>query len=82
MGGFSRTRLDEPSLALASPFLAQRCEVPRLGYNCSNTPRAPMRSRLDEHVSPKRDSTSLKTKTLRLSESSSASWGLFSASLA
>ncbi|QCD92304.1 hypothetical protein DEO72_LG5g366 [Vigna unguiculata] len=45
-------------------------------------PRNPTRARLSERLSSKRDSTSLKTKTLRLSERSSASWGWFFASLA
>ncbi|QCD86675.1 hypothetical protein DEO72_LG3g1199 [Vigna unguiculata] len=65
LGGFSHARLGEPS----SP----EGEVPRLGCNCSDTPRAPTCSRLGEHLSPERDSTSLKTKALCLSESSSAS---------
>jgi len=59
LGGFSHARLGEPT--------------PRLGCNCSDTRRAPTRSRLGEHLSLERDSTSLKTKALRLSESSSAS---------
>jgi len=70
--GFPLARLGEPSSperAHSSP----KGEVPNLGCNCNDTLQAPTRSRLGEHLSPDRDSTSLKTKALRLSESSSAS---------
>jgi len=52
-------------------------EVPRLGYDCSNKPLAPMSSRLSEPLSSKQDSTSLKTRALHLSESSSMNLGVF-----
>jgi len=70
--GFSHARLGKPS-SLVWAHSSSKGEVPRLGCNCSDTPRAPTHSRLGEHLSPERDSTSLKTKALRLSESSSAS---------
>jgi len=72
LGGFLHSRWGEPSSpkrAHSSP----KGEVPHLGCNCSDTPRAPTCSRLGEHLSPERDSTSVKTKSIRLSESSSVS---------
>jgi len=64
--------------------LAPRPKVRPLAWaaTAATHPRTSMQARLGERLSPERDNTSLKTKTLRLSESSSASWGWFSASLA
>ena len=61
MGGFSRTRLGESSLAWASPLLAQKWG-PSLRLHYSHTPRAPTRSCLGECLSPERDGTSFKPR--------------------
>ncbi|QCD96626.1 hypothetical protein DEO72_LG6g1333 [Vigna unguiculata] len=67
------SRLGEPS----SPergHPSPKGEVSRLSYNCNDVPQTLTRSRLG---SPERDSTSLKTRVLHLSKSSSVSLGLF-----
>jgi len=61
----------ESSLKWATTRLSEN--TPRLGYTCSNVPQAPTRPRLGKPLSPERDGVSLKTRALRLSESSSAS---------
>ena len=61
----------EFSLKRATSRLGEN--TPRLGYTCNNVPQAPTRPRLGEPLSPERDGVSLKTRALRLSESSSAS---------
>ncbi|QCE15485.1 hypothetical protein DEO72_LG11g2496 [Vigna unguiculata] len=71
---FVSSRLDEPSLPERDHSLPKG-EVPRLSFNCSETHQTPTSSCLDELLSPERDDISLKTKTLRLSESSSSNQG-------
>jgi len=68
--------LGEPS-SLERGHPSPKGEVPRLSHTCSDLPQTIMRPRLGEPLSPERDSTSLKTRALCLSESSSVSLGLF-----
>jgi len=63
-------------LAWARPPLAQRWGSSP-GLKLEQHTKAPTRSRLSEHLSPKRDSTSLKKRALRLSEGSSVNLACF-----
>jgi len=75
------------SLRRVLPRLSEPTPHPKVrslvwAATAATQPRTPTRARLGERLSPERDSTLLKTKTLRLSESSSANGGWFSESLA
>ncbi|QCE04167.1 hypothetical protein DEO72_LG8g2200 [Vigna unguiculata] len=64
------------SLAQAvDPRSSERGEVPRFSYNYSETHQALTSSHLSETLSLERDASSLKTKALLLSESSSRNQG-------
>ncbi|QCE00620.1 hypothetical protein DEO72_LG7g1910 [Vigna unguiculata] len=60
---------------LSEPTPRPKVRPLALAATAATHPRTPTQARLGECLSPKGDNTSLKTKTLRLSESSSAIWG-------